>query len=498
MKKLSGAQVTSVAFVAVSLLIFASPAYSQRAPGGSVAVVRGIEGTSQLDNCALNQCFYPPSPGGAIGTAQFLEATNGSITVYDKASGSVLSRVSMVTFWNDRGLIGGSNGNQRVLFDHYTNRWIISGFGPTTNKVNLAISDTADALGTWKAVQITVLASGTAFADNPTLALDDKGVYLATNNFEPGFTGTTLMVIPKVDLFTGTPTLANMTVITTLLAGANNGFTIQPALNWQGNLSNTAAVIAESRGFLSEVFYTLNGVNAAGATQTPSALITGSGFVASGTARQPDGTRYLPTLGGHTLTNSAQVGGKVFYVSTVKSGLGDYAAVRWTVLDASTGALLSSGKIEQLLWDYYQGAIAVNEFGEVVIAYNRSGFALGDGNGDTLDDGNISFLARAYKMNGNALEQTGAEMLLRVSPVSDYHCDPRALAGAGCPHLWGFYSAVTFDPSDHHRFYALGAYAADWAELPLTGGLVRSVWHTYIAEIAITPPPELVFSNGFE
>ncbi len=485
------------ALFAISLLILASPAYAQ--PTASTAtVVRTFEGTSLLDNCALGQCYIVPHPMGAIGTTQFLETTTGSITVYDRATANVLLRVSMPAFWDTRGLTGGANGNHRVLFDHYTNRWIISVMGPTLNKVNLAISDTADALGTWKALQITVLASSTAVADDPTLSLDEKGVYITTNNFDTGtgLTGTTLLIIPKADLFNGAPTLANMTAIVSPVAGPDNGFVIQPALNWQGNPSNTAFVIAASFDLNQQLFYKISGVNAAGATQSASILIAGSTHIDAGNGRQPDGTRTVPTLAGRIEANVAQSNGKVFAVDTVKSALGDYAAVRWTVVDASTGALLSSAKIEQAGYDYYHPTIAVNEFGEAVIAYNRSGFAQGDGNGDGLDDGNISFLARAYDVSGNFLVQDGSEMLLRVSPISDYHCGTRAGLNS-CTQRWGHPGAVTIDPGDHHKFYAIGQYAADWAALPFSGN-VRAIWRTHIAEIVMIQPLELLFSDGFE
>jgi hypothetical protein len=136
--------------------------------------VRGFEGTSQLDNCALNQCFRPPDTMGAIGTTQFLETTNGSISIYDKATGALSSRVSMPAFWGNTGLPAAGNGDQRVLFDHYTNRWLMIGFGGTGNVINVAVSLNADAAGMWKGTSITVLPSGTA--DYPTLGMDDKGV----------------------------------------------------------------------------------------------------------------------------------------------------------------------------------------------------------------------------------------------------------------------------------------------------------------------------------
>ena len=484
MTKLNSLSIGRTALIAVSALTAVAAASAQ------AVFVRGFEGTSQLDNCALGQCFRPPDTMGAVGTTQFLETNNGSIAVFNKTTGALTSRVSMPTFWANAGLPGGASGDQRVLFDHYTNRWIMTGFGTGGNIINVGISDTANALGTWKAVAITVLPSGTA--DYPTLGIDDKGVYIGTNNFTPGFTGTSLLVIPKTSLFGGAvPTTAGMTTFTTPLAGPDNGFAIQPAVNWQGNPSNTVSVIADSRDFNAQVFYKVNGVNAAGATQTASAQIVGSGYTGAGSGRQPDGSRIVDTLSPRITANAVQFNGKIFSTATVAADavIGDFAAVRWTVVDAATGVQLSTGKIQQTGFDFYEGAIAVNEFGEAVIGYNRSGTATTDGNGDGLADGNISFMARAYDVSGNLLVQDGGEMLLRVSGISDYRCGARTPVDTTCRQRWGDYAAVTFDPSDHRKFYAIGEYASAWAIIPGFTTTERAIWNTYIAEIAMVPEP---------
>ena len=481
MKKFDSYRGGRAALVAVSALTVVAAASAQ------TVFVRGFEGTSQLDNCALGQCFRPPDTMGAIGTTQFLETNNGSVAIFDKATGALTSRESMPNFWSRVGLPGGANGDQRVLFDHYTNRWIMNGFGPTGNIINVAVSDTANALGTWKSVAITVLPSGTA--DYPTLSMDDKAVYIGTNNFTPSFSGTSLLVIPKTSLFGGAPSTAGMTTFTTTTAGTDQGFAIQPALNWQGNPTNTVSVIADSRVADAQVFYKVSGVNAAGAIQTVGAQIAGSGYVVAGAGRQPDGSRLVDTLSPRISANAVQLNGKVFSTATVQAdaGIGDFAAVRWTVVDASTGVLLSAGKIQQANYDFYEGSIAINEFGEAVIGYNRSGTVTADGNGDGLADGNISFMARAYDLSGSALVQDGAEMTLRVSGISDYRCGARTPVDTTCRQRWGDYAAVTIDPSNHHRFYAIGEYASSWAIIPGIGE--RAIWNTYIAEIAMVPEP---------
>jgi hypothetical protein len=75
-----------------------------------------------------------------------------------------------------------------------------------------------------------------------------------------------------------------------------------------------------------------------------------------------------------------------------------------------------------------------------------------------------------------------------MSDVDDYRCGAHDVIDTGCPQRWGDYSAVTFDPLDHSKFYAIGEYAADWADV--VPGVNRAVWHTYIAEIGFVPEPE--------
>ncbi len=457
-----------------------------------VVVTGGFEGTSQLDNCALNNCFRPPDTMGAVGTTQYLETNNGSITIYDKNSGAVQSRVSMQSFWGAAGLPGGAGGDQRVLFDHYTNRWLMIGFGGTGNLINVGVSDTSNAGGTWKSTQIVGAANSVlGTLDYPTLSMDDKGVYIGTNNFNPSFTGTSLFVIPKASLFGGAPSLTGMTNLTTPTSGADNGFAIQAALNWQGNTTNSVSVIADSRDFNAQVFYKVNGVDAAGATQTASTQIAGSGYATAGPGRQPDGSRRVDTLTPRITANAVQYNGMIFSTIAVKAdaAIGDYTAVRWTVVDANTGALLSQGKIQETGFDYYEGSIAVNEFGEVVVGYNRSGFSRADLNGDGLADGRISFMAQAFRVNGSSLIEEGDELLLRVSEVDDYRCGVHTSVDTTCRQRWGDYASVTFDPNDHRRFFAIGEYAANWAVIPGVTTTERAIWHTYISSISFVPEP---------
>ena len=475
-----------------SVTTVASAAALMCASAAQAVTFSGFEGTSLLDNAAYGQPFRPPDTMGAVETTQFMETTNGTITVYDKASGNILQRSGAPTWWGAAGLPGGAGGDQRVLFDHHTNRWIASGFGATGNIINIAVSDTADALGRWKSTQI-IGAVGTTL-DYPTLAIDQKGVYIGTNNFSSTgfFKGTSLFTIPKSSLFGGAPNTAGISSFNTPYpGGSDNGFAILAAVNWGANPNNTASVMADSRDFNAQVFYKLNGVNGPGATQTAAGYIAGAEYEAAGPARQPDGTRVVDTLGPRISSNVVQVDDKLYSVTTV--GIGVHAAVRWSVNDADTGAIIDTGYIKGHGFDYYQGSIAVNELGQAVIGFNRSGYQTEDTNGDGLADGNISFLARTFKTEADGgLDKSGADVLFKVSGISDYHCSER-VDPLPCRQRWGDYSAVTIDPTDHRSFYAIGEYTSQWAtyNIPDVGLVNRAIWNTYIGQVSFVPEPQV-------
>ena len=469
-------------------VVLAASALTMVASAAAQVAVRGFEGTSQFQNFLLDGAFRPPDTMGAVGTTQFLETTNGSVTVYDKLSGAVQLRIGANAFWQNAGQTG-TSGDQRTLFDHYTNRWIVIGFGSLTADINIAVSDTSNALGSWKSTQFTGFAGGTA--DYPTLGLDDKGVYIATNNFSTTFQGTRVNVIPKADLFGGAPSAANITSFTyPYPAVRDRGYAIQGAVNWGGNPTNTASFMAASTEVSDQQFWRVSGVNGPGATQTASIAVGGVGYANPQPGRQPDGSRLVDTLDDRISANIYQVGNRLYSVHTVTPNATDFTAVRWTVVDATTGTLIDEGDISGGNFDYYQGSIAVNEFGQAVIGYNRSGLQTTDLNGDGKEDGRISFLARAFQADASGgLDAAGAEQLLRVSDVNDYHagaragCDPSA---GNCRERWGDYSAVTIDPGNHRSFYAIGEYAGDWVTYITSP---RAQWATYIAEITLVPEP---------
>jgi hypothetical protein len=174
------------------------------------------------------------------------------------------------------------------------------------------------------------------------------------------------------------------------------------------------------------------------------------------------------------------VDGKIYSVHTVTENGSAFTSVRWTILDSVTNQVLDEGNIGDGLdgYDYYQGSLAVNEFGQVVIGYNRSG----------LDPatGRITLAARTFSTSGSGeLMQIGDEIVLRVSDTDDYHNGSLFGQTAVGRQRWADYSSVSLDPEDSSMFWLAGTFAREYnnAAGGHPGGTGGSRWGTFIAAI---------------
>ncbi len=479
--------------------------------GGSYLL--GFEGISLYDNAAVGRPnFIPPDTMGAVGGTQYLETSNGVYAVYDKATGAQLSKLSDVAWWAAAGQTG-ANGDSRVMYSAQAKRWIVASFGASTADIQIAVSDTDDALGTWKSVKFTGFAGGTA--DYPTLALDKNAVYIGTNNFKVGcsptnpaanaFCGTTLNVIPINSVFNaGAPTVANMKQFVTpytygVGADVDNGFAIQGVNSVSGG--STGRIAAASLLSYDNVTFKVNGLNpnsALGATTTAATYLGMSAYTSPSPARQPafipENQRIIDSLDERISSSVYEWGGKIYMVNTLDtSGDGrDESRVRFTVIDADTNAILDQGDIGYDGYDFYQGSIAVNAKGAVVIGYNRSGLKLADDDADGLPDGNITFMAQTFWSDGSGkLHSSSGEMKLKVSLTNDYHNGALFGFPAAGRQRWGDYSQVSVDPSDPDTFWAIGEFAREYnsSQFGHNSGTGGSRWGTWIAAIS-APVPE--------
>jgi hypothetical protein len=462
--------------------------------------VLGFEGPSQYDAASFSRNFIPPDTMGAVGRTQFVTTANGVYGVYDKATGANLALYKDTSFWASAGQTG-ANGDSRILYNAAASRWIALSFGGSVSDIQIAVSNTDNAMGTWQSTKFTGFAGGTA--DYPTLAMDKNAVYIGTNNFGStgSFQGTTLNVIPLNSLFnSGAPTVANSKSFVTpsdpnSTSNSDRGYAIQGVNSRTASSSGT--IVTNSLFVGDNLTYKVNGLtpNSAGGASLGSAQLLGvTALNDAGAGRQPNALnpRVIDALDQRIGSSVYEANGKIYSVQTVDGGT-DYARVRYTVIDAGTNAILDQGDLGSGSFDYYQGSIAVNSHGSVVIGFDRSGSQTADLNGDGLADGNVTFMAQTFWADAaGKLHATSNELTLKVSLTSDYHNGSLFGQPAAGRQRWGDYSQVTLDPTDENTFWAIGEFAREYNNDAggHPGGSGGSRWGTFVAEIT-TPVPEV-------
>lgn len=481
-----------------------SPTVFGNQPHPNARVLKSFNALGDYDTRLLGRALVPPDTMGAVGTTQFVQIINGAFGVFDKNTGNLLGGVSDVGFWNQLGQVG-TGGDPRILFNHQQQRWIAIGFGQNTKDINIAVSDTADALGNWKATKFEGLAQIGNFqtiADYPTLAMDNNAIYIGTNNFRQettggptAYRGTSLFVLNNTDVFSAAgPNLSNTQVFNTPFVSGSNSNDTTRGFAIQGVNSNEATdgkghIVAASAFVNGVLAYDVLNAGTGSATLSASEQIYG-GYASNNPARQPGRVaplRNIDTLDDRISSNAWEVNGKTYFAHTITLPGTDRTTVRVTVMDSNTKDVIQTLDLGEAGYDFYQGAIAVSAAGTAVVAYNRSGFS--------QVDGKIGIYAQTLAMLPDGrLYTTSDAILVKTSDTAGYLNG--AAEATGTPvgrQRWGDYAAVTLDPTNANTFWLIGQYAAAPYEQTLPGypaasGFSR--WGQYVAAIdAAIPEP---------
>ena len=457
--------------------------WSGSAKAASLTIGQNFTGTTVLDVARLNNglSFTPPDTIGAVGTDHIVGFTNGSFTIYDKTTATRLQQLSHSQFWTDIAGIELNRGltlDPRVVYDVASERWFAAAVNrefdqetqfPISNNYLLAVSNSADPTTDWKGFKIDADPTDTFEADFPRLGLDADGVYLASNNFPigRGRVNMSLVSIPKADLLSSTPTVANAQIFRNLDL-FQYGWTIQPALDF-GLSDGRAALLA------TDIFTTTNVLKRADLFNSDSSSASLSSpvdipvdtYTSPPLATQPDGSKIIRTNDYRFSGNVFEIGDSLW--ATHNINVGGRAAIRWYEIDERTNAVLQSGTIGDPEHDYFYPSIAVNPFGDVVIGFNRSG----------LNEFISSYAVLGETNKG--VTTFGNPLLLRAGTVNY-----QGLPGGDPPDRpdvrWGDYSATVIDPSDPFSFWT-------FQEVPrlaiFIGGDTERVWTTQITQVKI-------------
>lgn len=116
---------------------------------------------------------YPHDPSGAAGPDHYFQMVNTKYQIFDKEGNSLYGPSNLSNLWS-----GSSNdGDPIVMYDKFADRWFLSQFQQSGNKILIAISQTADPLGAYYTYEFSM----SSFPDYPKYSVWHDGYYMTAN-----------------------------------------------------------------------------------------------------------------------------------------------------------------------------------------------------------------------------------------------------------------------------------------------------------------------------
>ncbi|RMF76911.1 MAG: hypothetical protein D6744_11955 [Planctomycetota bacterium] len=384
----------------------------------------------------------PPDTHGAIGPTQFVITVNRNFAVYDRATGAELTNILLGSF------LPGSNGDPRVLYDQFEDRWvvIVSDFNTT---VYLAVSLTSDANGAWFKTSF-VASTGSdngCFPDYPTLGVDPLGYYVTSYMVGCGMS---VFAIDKAPLVAPSPSLGTIT--------AFRGFPFEGAIQPVHSLDATAPgeYLVSTRNSSQLAIRRVDG-------PMTSPTLTDTGSVAITAFSEPPDA---PALGsatpldtvGSRLMNAVYRNGRIYTAHAVD--VSGRSACRWYEIDAAGLSLVQSGTVSDPSLSYMFPGICVNAAGDIALGFSGS---------DANTYGSAYYTGR---LASDPLGEMADVALLQAGKAAHNIIDSFGR------NRFGDYSVTSLDPADDMTFWTVQEYVE-----------AVDTWSTWVGELSPVPPP---------
>jgi hypothetical protein len=443
-------------------------------------ITENFAALSANDDIALYGSFFiPPDQGSAVGPNHYMEMDNLSYAIYNKDGTTAVPRTTLSTFFANAGIpgLGTALSDPRLLYDQASGRWfaVLITTESNSNSIVLAVSQTSDPTGSWKAAKFVANTIPNNFADYPTIGVDQNALYIASNNFLnlSNFDGVSLTTIPKADLLNAAgPIVANRSHFENIVGGGTPGttpFTLTPVSDFDGR---GHGVIVATDGFTpATVIHRYDVTNSGSNSSTLSAdnPIAVPTYRSAQNSHEPDGSRTLNANDFRLGSNNVYQVGNIIWaaqsiLTSAATGNSAYDAIRWYEIDETTNTLLQSGTISDPHHDYLYPSIAANAAGDVVIGFSLTG------DSTTLDFPGAWYVAGT---TSGGVTTFGAPVELR-NGSSDY-----SIVGSG-RNRWGDFSAISVDPNNPNAFWI-----ADETAVPGNPAFTTrtQVWGTQISEL---------------
>jgi len=417
----------------------------------------------------------PPDTMGAAGPNHLVSILNSDFGVFDKATGALLQKVSLQSFWGSLGTAAGEPANfpfdPKILYDQHSGRFIAVTLGGRSSPgswIMIAVSPPSGPTGAWDKwaidadVDNDVLQTDAA-ADYPGLGVDQFNIYVTTNMFDdavpPRFQYGKAWIIPKPQLLTDPgPTLTFFEFHDPFFSGLS-----RQAAHTFGAASETYLV---SEGASAQLLLTridnVSGTPVMHPPDTVGIAPYSSPFPFPGAPQLGLGNDNAIDTSDTRVLNVVYRNGSVWATHHV-AGPSGKTEVAWYRINPGTGTVESQGRISDPTRWYYYPSIAVNKDNVAAIGFSGSSTTEYVGGYYTI-----------LQPPGGAADPVA---LLKAGEAPYYK-----IFTSGGDNRWGDFSATVVDPTDDTSFWTLQEYA----KLPVSG---ISQWGTWGGKFSPGNPP---------
>jgi hypothetical protein len=404
----------------------------------------------------------PPDCHVAAGPNHVLAAVNSKLQVYTNAG------VPLATWFSNPNVLYGSTlpagafvFDPRVLYDHYSNRWIIV-FAATRSNPNgswlmFAVSQTSNPLGSYWVWALNSSVDGSNpsnnWGDYPMVGFDTQAIYITTNQFAfgGGFAYSKLRILNKAQAYAGAA-LGWFDYWNIKNPDNSQVFTMQPCVHFRGVGGNPPAYLVNAiwaNNNKLTVWTLRDPLNVAGQRALIGKSVACKSYSLPPQAQQKDSTIRINTNDTRLLNAVFQHTGNTLRLWTCHNSAFTWAgdtearsAINWYEIDVNTFGVVQQNTYGAKGYYYFFPVIQTDLGRDAYLVFGRSN-----------------------KDEYASIRQTGR---LVTDPLHSLQGSSLVKAGlsANTGGRWGDYFGIARDPSDPQKIWGVGEYAAannQWA-----------------------------------
>ncbi len=409
--------------------------------------------------------FIPPDASIAAGPTHIVGGVNSTFRIWDK-NGNVLKTISASSWLASLGLgIGGTVSDPKVLYDHFSKRWIMSWITPPIGPLAydvISISDDSIPLGTWYNFAMRTDLNGSTpedlWRDYQGVGYDANAIYITGNGFTisgSNFRYSTIRVFNKSQLYSNNAGPVSWFDLWDIRDASNQGinFGIRPSITYGNPGEYYFLCNSNSGGTYVSLYKMVNPLTNPSMTGVAVPVIQYSSPPPSGQL----GTTATITSGGSAAFRNEPVyrNGHLFAVHAVRYE-NSYAAVKYYKFNVSSNTAVQDITFGAPGFFYSFPAVSVDRNENIMISFSRSA---------TTEYIGAGFTSRASTdppdfFNPSSLLQPGKGTYINT----------------GQSNRWGDYMGTWLDPANEEDFWIMTEYAD-----------LQNLWGVWVGNTRIAP-----------